>query len=116
MTRPGKAANFQKVRENVSETSGGEEDMEFVTLLKRYQQAGAPMVIDVAGTKMLFFARTPIELGLGSLPNPMDLAAGEWQTFLGDTLGPGGSRTGSGQVAGGVALQLRLLPARAHRG
>ena len=68
--RPGKAANFQLAREDSADSSG--EDKMFDRLLEKYQQAGAPFMLRVNGAHVLFYPRSPVELGLQNLSPSLD--------------------------------------------
>lgn len=65
-TRPGKAATFEKAREEAVNSLGLSMD-EFEDKLRDYQKRGMPFPLDL-GQKMLLFAKTPIDQGLGQLP------------------------------------------------
>lgn len=71
--RPGKLATWEKAREDMAKAAG--EDPEFAKTLRRYEQAGLPFVLHAFGQKVLFFPRSPIDLGLGMIPSSLDDAA-----------------------------------------
>lgn len=68
--RPGKLATWEKAREDMAKAMG--EDPEFAKSLRRYEQAGLPFVVHAFGHKVLFFPRSPIDLGLGLIPSSLD--------------------------------------------
>lgn len=67
--RPGKAAAYEKAREDSAEAQ--DQDPNFARHLQHYQQMGAPFILMHNGHGILFYGKTPIEQGLAF---PADLA------------------------------------------